>query len=134
MAVNQTAKQSWQMNYSDTHLTLCQCNEKNPQCKWILMAPEDCLCLPIFRTGMCQGSVSLWLSKTKIGWAAVGTELIFIHSKVLVKHYKIVLKTQIRDYFVLDLNGFLGDMAGIQPRMSFEVFLLLKSAVPTTRV
>lgn len=42
---------------------------------------------------MCQGSVSLWLSKTKVGWVAVGTELIFIHSKVLVKHYKIVLKT-----------------------------------------
>lgn len=59
------------------------------------MAPEGCLCLPIFRTGMCQGAISLWLSKTKVGWAAVGTELIFIHSKVSVKHHKIVLKTQV---------------------------------------
>lgn len=31
---------------------------------------------------------------TEAGWAAVGTEFISIHSKVLVKHYKLVLKTQ----------------------------------------
>lgn len=35
---------------------------------------------------------------------------------------------------MLDLNGFLGVMAGIQPRKSSEVFLLLMSAVPAIRV